>query len=57
MRYYTEKKPNWLEWITPERVNDKDLFRIVIFYVFHSPCNGLSAMKKTLQEYGWNTPW
>lgn len=57
MRYCTEKKPNWLEWITPERFNDKDLFRIVIFYVFHSPCNGLSAMKKTLQEYGWNTPW
>ena len=49
--------PNWLKWIAPEKFNDKDLFRIVVFFVFHSPCEGLSARGKLLTEYGWNTPW
>ena len=57
MKYCTEKEPNWLEWIAPEEFNDSELFKIVTFYVFHSPCEGLSARKKTLQEYGWKTPW
>ena len=55
---YTEHTPLWLNWLAPaELLEDNDLFRIVIFYVFHSPCVGLSAMGKTLQGYNWNTPW
>lgn len=57
MKYYTEKNPTWLEWIASEKFNDKELFRIVTFYVFHSPCDKLSARRKTLQEYGWKNPW
>lgn len=53
----TERHPKWINWIAPDRFNDKDLFRIVIFFVFHSPCANLSSMRKTLSEYGWNTPW
>jgi hypothetical protein len=59
-----EAKPAWLEWIEPEKFNDKDLFRIVTFFVFHSPCVGknsdpkpLSAMCKPLTDYGWSEKW
>lgn len=53
----TEIKADWLEWIAPERFNDKDLLRIITFFVFHSPCQELSSMSKTLEEYNWNSPW
>ena len=53
-----EENPNWLKWIAPEKFNDESLFRIVIFFVFHSPCETLSAMGKPLIEYGWSKkPW
>jgi len=57
MNVTTEKNPKWLQQIAPARFEDKDLFKIVVFFVFHSPCQSLSALSKTLQEYGWNTPW
>lgn len=53
----TERNPKWMNWIAPDRFNDKDLFRIVIFFVFHSPCKDVSSMRKTLEEYGWTAPW
>ena len=54
---YTEDTPVWLSWIAPEEFNDADLFRIVVFYVFHSPCEGLSSQHKPVTEYNWNNPW
>lgn len=57
MKVYTDHNASWLHWIAPARFNDKELFRIVTFFVFHSPCPMLSSMGKTLTEYGWNTPW
>lgn len=57
MAIYVDRKPDWLNWLAPEEFNDNDLFRIVIFFVFHSPCPKTSAMGKSLKEYGWNTPW
>ena len=57
MAVFTNRNPTWLEWITPEEFTDPDLFRIVVFFVFHSPCPGLSSMGKPLEEYGWLTPW
>ncbi len=54
---YTTKNPQWLKWIAPEKFNDKELFRIVVFFVFHSPCPDLSAMGKPLSEYNWHKPW
>lgn len=57
MSITTERNPGWINWIAPDSFNDKDLFRIVIFFVFHSPCAHLSSMRKTLLEYGWTAPW
>ena len=56
MEAFTERNPKCLQWIALEEFNDNDLFRIVIFFVFHSPCDGLSVLGKTLQEYGWSNP-
>lgn len=57
MEYYTNVAPTWLEQIAPEKFNDADLFKIVVFFVFHSPCPKQSARGKPLSEYNWNTPW
>lgn len=57
MAVSAENKPHWLRWIDSVEFNDPDFVRIVIFFVFHSPCKGLSSMGKTLTEYGWSDPW
>lgn len=57
MKKFTSKNPKWLQWMAPEIFNNEELFRIVIFYVFHSPCTELSAMGKGLDDYNWHTPW
>ena len=57
MHICSVRNPAWLTWIAPEKLSDQDLFRIVIFFVFHSPCANLSSMGKTLDKYGWNSPW
>lgn len=57
MKVYVNRSEDWLRWIAPEEFNDEDLFRIVVFFVFHSPCSTLSSMSRTLDVYGWNTPW
>lgn len=57
MAVLTNRNPDWMNWITSDRFNDHDLFRIVIFFVFHSPCSELSTMHRTLEQYGWFTPW
>lgn len=61
---FGEDRPAWVEWIVPEKFNDWELFRIVVFFVFHSPCvgttdssGGPSAMGKPLAEYGWSEKW
>lgn len=57
MKVTTIRNPEWIEWISPDILSDKDLVKIFVFFVLHSPCKTLSAMKKTLSEYGWATPW
>ena len=57
MKVFTDYHVPWLEWIAPERFNNEELFRIVIFFVFHSPCPELSSRGKLLPEYNWPTPW
>lgn len=57
MATMTERNSEWINWIAPDDFNDKDLFRIVIFFVFHSLCENSSSMRKTLEEYGWTAPW
>ena len=55
--FYTPYTPSWLKWLTPEIFYDEKLFRIVIFYVFHNPCAGLSVMSKSLSDYNWSNPF
>ena len=57
MATFSDRNPDWIRWIASEHFNDQDLFKIVIFFVFHSPCSNLSSMGKTLDEYGWSAPW
>lgn len=57
MAVYASRNAAWLQWIAPDRFNDADLFRIVTFFVFHSPCPELSSMGRSLSEYGWSAPW
>lgn len=57
MTVFALRNAAWLQWIVPERFNDEDLFRIVTFFVFHSPCPELSSMGRSLSEYGWTAPW
>ena len=57
MAYTTIRDPEWLKWIAPEKFCDQELFRIVTFFVFHSPCQDLSSMSSPLSEYGWQYPW
>lgn len=57
MAVFALRNAAWLQWIVPERFNDEDLFRIVTFFVFHSPCPELSSMGRSLSEYGWTAPW
>ena len=57
MATFSDRNPDWIRWIAPEHFNDQGLFKIVIFFVFHSPCSNLSSMGKTLDEYGWSAPW
>lgn len=55
-----EETPTWLEWVDFRRLNDEKLFRIVTFYVFHSPCTKpkpLSAMSRPITDYGWSQKW
>lgn len=57
MAVYVNQTEDWLRWIAPEEFEDRELFRIVVFFVFHSPCSGLSSMGRSLASYGWNAPW
>ncbi len=57
MAVYVTKKPLWMKWISSEEFRDDDLYRIITFFVFHSPCAELSSMSRTLKEYGWISPW
>ncbi len=57
MKVFVNENETWLRWIAPNEFSDEELFRIVIFFVFHSPCPTLSAMGRMLDEYNWHTPW
>lgn len=48
-----QKSISW-ERIPLEQYGQKDVIRIITFFVFHSPCPGVSAQGKTLAEYGWH---
>ena len=51
-----QKDTSWKR-IPAKQYGQKDIIRIITFFVFHSPCAGTSAQGKSLAEYGWHTPW
>ena len=55
-RYYVEDSPQWLIE-TPIEEYDEDFIKIIVFFQFHAPVPGQSARCRTLEEYGWGTPW
>ena len=57
MPFSTNRNPSWMEWIDLDQFDDHDLCRIITFFVFHSPCSQLTSMSRTLEEYGWSSPW
>lgn len=57
MAFEVGRESVWIKRITPEQFADKDLIRIITFFVFHSPCENVSAMGKAFREYGWSKPW
>lgn len=34
MAVFTNRNPDWMNWIAPDRFDDHDLFRIVVFLSF-----------------------
>lgn len=52
-----KEKPEWVKRLPAKEFVDEELIKIITFYLFHSPCNGLSAMQKSLKDYNWHTPW
>lgn len=56
--YISDRNPNWTQCGIPEEYYDKDFHRIMMFFVFHSPCPGRSNRMITLTDRGWKAePW
>ena len=55
-KYYVDEIPSWMVE-TPVEEDDEDFAKIIDFFQFHAPVTGQSARCKTLQEYGWDSPW
>lgn len=54
----TREHPDWLDIRVPPEFEDDDLYRIILFFVIHSPCPGQSARGISLSEHGWKrNPW
>lgn len=47
----------WPLWSARKGIDKDDFFRIVDFYVLHSPCRVSSYSPKKLEQYGWKNPW
>ena len=49
----TSKNPGWLNTRVPPSYFDNDFMRIILFYVFYTPCVDSSARGIPLSRYGW----
>ena len=47
----------WLNLSFDQDFADNKFFRIVVFYIIHSPCKSGSYSRIDLEEYGWSKPW
>lgn len=50
---FSARHPQWLDEFVPDTYEDYDLFQIILFFVFHSPCSTQSHQRKSLIDYGW----
>lgn len=54
----TDIHPSWLDTFVSPDYEDNELYKIILFYVIHSPCIGQSARRISLQDRGWKVkPW
>lgn len=53
----TSVDADWLNNRVPNAYADEDLHRIIVFYVFHTPCKRLSKNSIQIESYGWDNPW
>ena len=51
-----ESEP-WLQRDINQEFANGDFFRIVMFYILHSPCKKGSYHPVKLESYGWKNPW
>lgn len=56
---YSAHHPGWVKRNkVPTEFGDDDLKRIILFYVFNTPCEQLSTSSIPLKDYGWSkTVW
>ena len=47
----------WLQRNINQEFANGDFFRIVMFYILHSPCKKGSYNPVKLESYGWKNPW
>ena len=51
-----EKLP-WKDTFDKETLKDKDFQKIFFFFTIYTPCTVLSCRGKSLESYGWESPW
>lgn len=52
-----EPYASWINTNIERSFCDKEFYRIIDFYVLHSPCKVSSYSPKTLESLGWKNPW
>ena len=51
------KDEPWLHSLVGKALYDEEYYRIIDFYVLHSPCKVSSYSPRTLESLGWKNPW
>ncbi len=48
---------DWLHSVVGKGIYDENYYRIIDFYVLHSPCKVSSYSPRSLETLGWKNPW
>ncbi len=57
MKVFTTPVAAWLNEVPIDCYSDREYCEIIRFFIFNSPCEGLSARSVSLSKYGWSAPW
>lgn len=52
-----EPDEQWLHAVVGKDFYDADFYRIIDFFVLHSPCKVSSYSPRSLEALGWKNPW